>query len=77
MGWNKFTYVVSSMDTPDDLSIFMKNYFKDEYHQGCVTYTPEEFFKRKKGDRKDYAVFSSYVLKQHGFDVNILVFSVL
>jgi predicted transglutaminase-like cysteine proteinase len=69
-----FDKIISQLDTPEKLSKFMKMYFIYEYHDGCTAYTPKEFFKVRRGDCKDYAVFSSYVLKLHGYDTKMLAF---
>ena len=69
-----FNETVHQLDTPEKLVNYMKKYFKYVYHEGCIAYSPEEFFRIRKGDCKDFAVFSSYVLKLHGYDTKMIAF---
>ena len=69
---SNFTEVVNKLDTPEKLLAYMKENFKFKFHEGHISYLPEEFFHKKEGDCKDLAKFGSYVLKQHGYDVKIM-----
>lgn len=69
---SNFTEVVNKLDTPEELLAYMKENFKFKFHEGHISYLPEEFFYKKEGDCKDLATFGSYVLKQHGYDVKIM-----
>ena len=71
---SNFTSVVASLDTLKKASQYTDAIFTFTYHDGCKSYTPEEFFRLKNGDCKDYATFLSYVLAQHGYDAKIVAF---
>ena len=67
-----FSEVVNQLDTPEKLLEYMKDNFTGAYHEGHISYPPEEFFNIKEGDCKDLATFGSYVLDQHGYEVKIM-----
>lgn len=67
-----FSEVVNQLDTPEKLLEYMKDNFTGAYHEGHISYSPEEFFNIKEGDCKDLATFGSYVLDQHGYEVKIM-----
>ena len=71
---SNFSELAEFLDTPEKLSKFMESYFRYKYHLGCIAYSPQEFFELEEGDCKDYAVFSSYILKKHGYDAKMLTF---
>lgn len=68
-----FTEVVNKLDTPEKLLAYMKENFKYKYHEGHISYSPEEFFYIKEGGCKELATFGSYVLEQHGYEVKIML----
>ena len=70
-----FSAIVAQLDTPQKISNFLENEFVFTFHDGCISYWPEEFYNHKNGDCKDYATFSSYVLAQHGYRPEIISFS--
>jgi len=67
-----FAEVVNQLDTPEKLLDYMKDNFTEAWHEGHISYSPEEFFNIKEGDCKDLATFGSYVLEQHGYEVQIM-----
>jgi len=72
-----FSYVIESLDTPQKAVEYTDAKFIFTYHDGCISYPPEEFFRNGKGDCKDYATFLSYVLAHHGYDAQIVAFKYL
>lgn len=70
-----FIQVIEQLDTPQKLSNFLLNEFQWTYHDGCVSYWPEEFYNRKEGDCKDYATLTSYVLAKHEYYTEIITFT--
>lgn len=72
--YDEFERIVTQLDTPLKAFSYMQSEFEDEHHDGCISYTPEEFYNIGKGDCKDYATFFSYVLAEHGYDVEIITF---
>jgi len=70
-----FDYVVKNLDTPEKAAQYAKAKFTFKYHDGCISYPPDEFFQGINGDCKDYATFLSYVIAQHGNDAKIIAFS--
>jgi hypothetical protein len=70
---SNFTAVVDQLDTPEKALQYMRDTFIFSVHYpGLRSYPPEEFFRVKKGDCKDYATFFSYVLAQHGYYAEIV-----
>lgn len=69
-----FSYVVENLDTPLKIAQFADAKFSYEYHDGCISYPPEEFFFKTLGDCKDYSTFFSYILAQHGYDSKIVAY---
>lgn len=69
-----FAAVVAQLNTPAKLSHYLLTEFQFTYHDGCVSYWPEQFYNRRKGDCKDYATFTSYVLGRHGHYSEIVSF---
>jgi hypothetical protein len=70
---SNFTAVVGQLDTPEKVLQYMRDTFIFTLHYpGLVSYTPEEFFRIRKGDCKDYATFFSYVIAQHGYYAEIV-----
>jgi hypothetical protein len=70
---SNFTAVVDQLDTPEKALQYMRDTFIFATHYpGLRSYPPEEFFRIKKGDCKDYATFFSYVLAQHGYYAEIV-----
>jgi len=67
-----FSNVVAQLDTPEKLSNFLLTEFDFTFHNGCISYWPEEFYNLKNGDCKDYATLSSYILAQNGFQPEIV-----
>jgi len=69
-----FSSVIETLDTPEKAAEYADAKFTFIYHDGCISYPPEEFFHLEKGDCKDYATFLSYVLAHHGYDAQIVAF---
>lgn len=69
-----FSSVIESLDTPRKAAEYADARFIFTYHDGCISYPPEEFFRIGKGDCKDYATFLSYALAHHGYDAQIVAF---
>jgi len=68
-----FTAVVEQLTTPEKTLEYMGDTFIFTNHEpGLTSYTPEDFFRIKKGDCKDYATFFSYVIAQHGYYAEIV-----
>ena len=68
---------VQDIKTPKELSKFLKKKFQfvlDENQFDSVDYwqSPEEFWKRKKGDCEDYALFSKAILEKLGYQAHII-----
>jgi len=71
-----FNEALSTLDTPQKLSSFMRQYFSYEERGGCYAYTPQQFFELRRGDCKDYSAFSSLLLSYHGYDAKMLCFDI-
>jgi hypothetical protein len=69
-----FSYVVENLDTPLKIAQYADAKFSYEYHDGCISYPPEEFFHKTLGDCKDYSTFLSYILEHHGYDSKIVAY---
>ena len=69
-----FAAVIERLDTPEKAAEYTSSRFTFTYHDGCISYTPEEFFSLGTGDCKDFATFLSYVLDEHGYDAKIVAF---
>ncbi|MCU0629481.1 MAG: hypothetical protein MUE45_08440 [Methanoregulaceae archaeon] len=69
-----FSSVIEELDTPEKAAEYADAKFTFTYHDGCISYPPEEFFRLERGDCKDYATFLSYVLAHHGYDAQIVAF---
>ena len=69
-----FTSVIEGLDTPEKVTEYADARFTFTYHDGCISYPPEEFFRVQEGDCKDYATFLSYVMAHHGYDTQIVAF---
>lgn len=70
-----FSSVVEVLDTAKKMAHYAQNQFTFTFHTGCISYSPEEFFRLKEGDCKDFATFLSYVLDYHGYDAQLVTFS--
>ncbi len=70
-----FDEAVVGLDTPSKVLSYMRSNFTFVFHDGCISYAPEEFFSLRAGDCKDYATFFSYILAQHGFYAEIVTFT--
>lgn len=66
---------VKILNTPQVLKAFLNEYFTIEERPGLIAYTPEEFFEKRKGAARDFAVFSAYVLRQNHFEVGVIRFN--
>jgi hypothetical protein len=73
--YSKFEDALNGLDTPEKIFSYMRNNFEFKYHDGSIAYTPEELFRKKKGDCKDFSVFFSSILEKHGFFVEIVGFT--
>jgi hypothetical protein len=72
-----FAELVLQLDTPSKLSSYLlPNYYSNStFHNGCIALSPEELYASgMKGDCKDYATFSTYVLRQHNYSADTVVF---
>ena len=67
--------VMENNETPEELLSFMNNYFTIKYHDGMIAYTPENFYKIKKGDCKDWALFAEYIFSENGYKTKRLTYS--
>lgn len=70
---SSYEKTVQNIKTPKELSKFLKKNFKfvsDQKLFGVEDYwqTPEEFWKNKKGDCEDYALFTKAVLEKLGYE---------
>ena len=73
MGSRNLSFVVDRLTTPEKTLSFMREAFMEDLdHSGWISYTPEEFLLKRKGDCKDYATFFSYVLSRHGYDAKVV-----
>ena len=66
---------VEYLDTPEKISDFLINEVQFVFHDGCISFSPDVFFKKQRGDCKDYATFASYVLDQNGYEAEIVTFT--
>jgi hypothetical protein len=66
------SFVVDRLTTPGKTLSFLREAITFEVHGRWVSYTPEEFLAKKRGDCKDYATFFSYVLARHGYTTEII-----
>ncbi|MCU0630558.1 MAG: hypothetical protein MUF37_05355 [Methanoregulaceae archaeon] len=71
---NNFSSVVNSLDTPAKAARYTQAHFTYVWHDGCISYPPEEFFRLQHGDCKDVATFLSYIIAQQGYDAKIISF---
>jgi hypothetical protein len=69
-----FTTAIAGLTTPKKVSDFLLKKVQFLPHDGCISYWPEEFYKLKQGDAKDYATFASYILGRKGYYPNIVSF---
>jgi hypothetical protein len=44
-------------------------------HGGCISYWPDVFYQKRQGNCKDYSTFASYVLAQHGYEAQRVVYT--
>jgi len=65
--WKDFDTVVDRLNSPELISIWMLDNLKFVYHPGGKPYSPQYFFKIRKGDCKDYAAFATYCLRRNGY----------
>ncbi len=63
------------LNTSQVLKAFLNEYFTIEERPGLVAYTPQEFFEKRKGVARDFAVFAAYVLRQNRFEVGLIRFN--
>jgi hypothetical protein len=70
-----FLAAINQLDEPGKLSEFLLNDMEWEFHDGCVSYWPEEFYTLGEGDCKDFATFASYVLAYHGYYAEVVSYS--
>lgn len=66
---------VKILNTSQVLKAFLNKYFTIEERPGLVAYTPEEFFEKRKGAARDFAVFTAYVLRQNHFEAGVIRFN--
>ena len=66
---------VAVLGDPEVLAAFLNEYFIIERRPGLVSYTPEEFYERQKGDAHDFAVFAAHVLWRNRIEAGILRFN--
>jgi PKD repeat protein len=71
---NSFSSLVKSLDTPAKAAQYTQAHYNFVWHDGCISYPPEEFYRLEKGDCKDVATFLSYIIAQHGYDAKIISF---
>lgn len=68
---NSLDQAIESVSTPKEVAHFMKKVFtftEDEKLFRGTDYwqSPEEFWKRRRGDCEDFALFVQYILRKHG-----------
>jgi hypothetical protein len=73
LSFSTFDGAVKGLDTPDKVLAFMQKNFSNSFHEGIVSYSPEEFFRIRSGDGKDYATFFSYILSRHDYEAEIVM----
>jgi len=61
----EFENTISQLNTPQKLIDYLNQNFEMEEGDNGEAYPPQEFFKKKKGDIRDFAVFTSYVLAKN------------
>jgi len=66
---------VKILNTSQVLAAFLNEYFTMEERPGLVAYTPEEFFEKRKGAARDFAVFAAYILRQNRFEAGLIRFN--
>ncbi len=73
----EFKKTITQLDTPDKLIEFMNGNFIFEPRGGDIAFSPEQLFQKKKGDIQDFAVFATYILDYHKYEVGILRYKFL
>ena len=73
--YSTFEEAVIALDTPSKVLDYMRNNLTFVFHEGCISYTPEDFFEIRSGDCKDYSTFFSYILSYHGYYAELISFS--
>ena len=63
------------LDKPGELSSFLLDEFEWVYHDGCISYWPEQFYELGEGDCKDFARLASSVLAYHGYYAEVVSYS--
>jgi hypothetical protein len=69
-----FSSTVESLDTAEKAAHFTNSWFTFECRDGCISFSPEEFYRIRHGDCKDYSTFLSYVLAYNGYDAEIVAY---
>ncbi len=73
LSFSTFDEAVEGLNTPDKVLSFMQKNFSNSFHEGIVSYSPEEFFRIRSGDGKDYATFFSYILSRHDYEADLVI----
>lgn len=63
-----FVNIISELDTPKKISLYMYNNF-EYFYNPIGTQTPIQLFYTKKGDCNDFSNFAAYVGNLHGYTV--------
>lgn len=64
---NDFNGTIDQIDSPGQLINFLNQNFELIPREGIIALTPLEFFNQRQGGEQDFALFTSYVLRQQGF----------
>lgn len=76
----EFRKVVSQLSTPEKLVSYMEEHFTHYLRDPDVEsyqfkpYSPQVFFRRQVGTCGNFAIFASYVLDQHDYNVELLYY---
>ncbi len=62
-----FNGTIDQIDSPGQLINFLNQNFELVPREGIIALTPLEFFNQRQGGEQDFALFTSYVLRQQGF----------
>ena len=69
---DNFEEAVNQLDVSNKLIGFLNKKFNFETRKSEIALQPEEFFKNKKGNEIDFAVFVAHVLDYHKYETGII-----
>jgi hypothetical protein len=70
----EFLAAENQLDSAEKISDYLKNNFSIMDNESNSALAPAVFFAKKSGGPQDVAVFTAYVLKQHGFEAGVLIY---